>query len=687
MNRLSFEHGRQRLVSFLHAGQPYLHRFDRICSDTVIVLLLTALAACVAVWSVGSGKVSPQFYQSEFAPAVAMGCGDRATAPGPALNGAVTDFLFLKRQTLSCEEVPAALLTRPQDMFQKASRYLIGSVGLMWKLTGINWGAVRYVDAVLYALSAAFVYGLFRLAAGRLIAVLGVVLLIFSKFQLYNLPHLRDYSKAPFIFAALLAFGLMARYPLARKRLWPLSGAVGAVLGLGIGFRMDMLLFVPMFPVVLLAFLPGGFRRNIPAKAGALASFACAFLLLGWPILRAMGGGGNMFHVIVLGLTKPFDAALGIVPSIYTFGYKYNDSYVWELINSFAHRVLGAKHVFPLATAGYDQAGLHYYLAIAKNFPADLFTRFLSALLLVLSFALGKYPLLAHLMPKLALAILAGLAFVRTRLAVFAYLMIFFLCGYPSLQFQERHFFHLQIISLWILAIGLNAILLIGSRSISNAFTGKPVLSRMIPPDATKRAFAAGVFLLAAVLVPGATLSILRSWQQPHARTFLEKYEQLPVMLPGLQRTVDQDGTVYLRAPAPLEAPRKPDQGAVFPLDTKYWLLKFDSRQCAHEDVRITTHYDANSQFADMSMTIPISLDHGVTSFYTSTLSYTGKTTWGQVFAGFSLSPDDAACLEGVYEVEDLEKVGLLPDITFHEDWKNEKLYQRSKVISENFWP
>ena len=76
----------------------------------------------------------------------------------------------------------------------------------------------------LYALTCLAAYGVFRLGLRPLYAAAGTLLFALCPLHLTIVPHLRDYSRGPFILGLLFLLGLAIR----RKDAWPASRAVGS---------------------------------------------------------------------------------------------------------------------------------------------------------------------------------------------------------------------------------------------------------------------------------------------------------------------------------------------------------------------------------------------------------------------------------------------------------------------------
>ena len=72
-------------------------------------------------------------------------------------------------------------------------------MGVVWRVSGISWGVVNVVNALLFSLSAIALYLLSRLFVARALAALAVLLLCASPVQLEAVVALRDYSRTPFI--------------------------------------------------------------------------------------------------------------------------------------------------------------------------------------------------------------------------------------------------------------------------------------------------------------------------------------------------------------------------------------------------------------------------------------------------------------------------------------------------------
>ena len=162
--------------------------------DAAVAVAIFAAAAWwgASYWraSLAAGR-QPIFYQEYFESAVMTAC-DRgftvsATQPQP-----LVDFLWRRRDTYSCSELPASLKMQPARSVQASMRYLQIAVGLAWRVLGISWSGLGPLCGLLFGASAAAAYGIFRIAMPRVLAAAGAKAFAVSTVQLRNAPHLRD---------------------------------------------------------------------------------------------------------------------------------------------------------------------------------------------------------------------------------------------------------------------------------------------------------------------------------------------------------------------------------------------------------------------------------------------------------------------------------------------------------------
>ena len=72
---------------------------------------------------------------------------------------ALAEFLSQRRDSFRCGDL-ANIPPIPRNGFQNISLYLELAVGLTWRLAGVSWRAVGWLNAFLAAFFAAMIYGL-----------------------------------------------------------------------------------------------------------------------------------------------------------------------------------------------------------------------------------------------------------------------------------------------------------------------------------------------------------------------------------------------------------------------------------------------------------------------------------------------------------------------------------------------
>lgn len=652
---------------------------SRLRSDPIIALAVFIFAAFWGARFIESGVVQPSFYQREFAPAVMEACGKGFVMPQkPSEVPGLGDFLLLKQSSFACSQISPQFEQAAPNKFQEVHRYLMRAVALNWRLTGVSWGALLPLYALLFGLSGVAAYGVFRLGMGKPLAVILTILFLISPLQLNNLPHLRDYAKAPFIITIVFILGWLVKYPLEPRRTALLSALAGAVLGVGFGFRMDLLILLPAVLVTLAVFTSSGLTQDMGTRVRALGVFILTFVVLGWPILVALGEGGNTFHVILLGLFTPFDQVLNIQPSaVYEWGYLYNDAYTSQVLNSYVHRLGGIDTPIRLATHAYEQAGGAYFFELFSQFPADMAARFIAAVLKIIqAIGVGNVPSWAStLLPAVMLVSLLTMAVFSLRMAIFAALAILYLSGYPALQFHERHYFPLQVIPLFFIGFLGQEIIrngwgLFGTKTIPTRLWGKSK-NVYLPAGAIKRM---GIFLLLPLTV-GGLLFALRAYQQPHLAALLKNYEQLPFREGDITVSNNEDGTLRLR-PAFKSNFASSDH---FPLLTGYWGLELDGSACGRNQISVLIQYRYSDPFYNASREVRLDLRTPLRYMfhtYSSIGSQYGAYAGLSEFDGIDVSEEDFPCIKKFGELKGFEKLPLLMNLTFLKGWENERLYQ-----------
>lgn len=605
----------------------------------------------------------PDFYQRDYGPAVMLASGHGFVNPSARAGSPLAEFLALRRSSLDRSDL-LQVSTGPLDQVQQGTRYLLLLVGYWWKFAGISWPAVSGVEALMYGLTLVACYSICRLWLPRTWSVLAAAFVAVSPVHLRQVSYLRDYVKAPFILFAIPLVVLVATRPVSRRRLVWLSAACGAVVGMGVGFRMDVLVMTPIFIFSVLCFRDRRPWTGLAEKGLAVGVFLLALTLASAPIVfRLSAGGSNAFHSILLGYSDPFDAGLGTVRSVYSFMPFYSDVYVQQVVQERAAGPHG--EVVQLTTAAYDAATRGYWEQIIRHFPADILTRALGASNYVLNLPFrqpsldfltppfSKFPGVGAIFEYLSTlngwglvlgAVLVGAAGAQSaRLGVFAVWMVLALTGYSSLQFQERHFFHLEIIPV------VGALLAL-----------RLIARRRLPSRMQFARFAAAILAMAVAV--GTSLGILRAYQSMHLKRVFQEYADAPrhAVPPVFSETghgtwhMTWDESSATRAPA-ADYYEIEFGGAAGPpaswLDFRY--------EGVAPDYARTTPMSAGGD----RMFVPAYGDPPV-----------------RAFQGLELSSGAKRRLRGIYRIDSPERLPLLLTLRLPDDWRKQGLYEIFRV-------
>lgn len=610
-------------------------------------------------WTSQGGQ--PEFYQIYFEPAVMIACG-KGFVISEQQPKVLEDFLWRRRDSLACSELPPDIKLGDRGLYQEAWTYLQYTVGWSWRILGISWSGMGPLFGLFFGTVTVLAYGIFRIGMGPWLAVVCVMGFATSSLQLLNLPHLRDYSKAPFTLALVLILGWMVTRPLRRSTVLLLAAAYGAVLGFGYGFRTDLLINLPVMAVVLFGFLDGGISKNLVLKATATALFVGTFAVVSWPITSAVyKKGGCQWHVALLGLQSPFDARLRLSPAPYEFGYAYADGYVIRGVQGFAHRLDPAAAIPQYCSHEYDVESGRLLSTIVTTFPGDFVTRAYASTLQIVElpfvklvpaaqeWAAGVFSFRSALLqPRhswgalLAAASVLLAAVASLRLGLFLLFFLGYFGGYPAVQFQERHFFHLEFIGWW--AIGFvvqqglgGALAVIGGR-------------RDLGLTVRRLVTCAAVIAMLSIAVFG-TLVVAARWYQG--------------------RQVRQLFATYVAAPKALVAnPLEPLAG-IAPEDWPQFIeVGLDESTCGPRP-SVTFMYDRSNPDHDFTRTVAIerrSTVAGPTRVFLPVF---------ERFTGVAISDSTPGCLIGVSRFTDLPSQRLLLGVVLPPDWESLPMYQR----------
>ena len=617
-------------------------------------VVIGIMAAGVFAGSISTRHVTnaPDFYQHEFGPAVMVAVGRGFVNPAPPPGSPLAEFLAVRRTTLDRSDAVDAP-TRALDQFQQATRYLMLVVGYWWRVTGISWPELAWLEALMYGLTVVACYAICRLCLPRVLAIVGAVFVAASPVHLSQAPYLRDYVKAPFILFAIPLTVAAALYPMPARRLAALSAACGLVVGLGVGFRMDVVIMAPIFLVSVFCFRGHRPWTDIAEKALAAGVFLCALAMAAAPIVtRLSAGGSNAFHVILLGYSDPFHDGLGVRPSVYSVLPFYSDVYAWEVVSEHAarHQTDTVRYL----TAAYDAATRAYWMQIVRHFPADVAARALGASNAVLNLPFnqprtgGAFDMLSALNGWGAAfgIVFIGVAWAhRARVGLFAAWLVLVLTAYSSLQFEERHFFHLEIVSVVAVLMTLHV-----------------VMRTRVPSRAQVRAFL--LVIVGLVAAAGVSLGVLRTYQSTHIAHVIDAYIDAPRQRVEPTFVETSYGTWRMRWDEAAHRARPPA--------ADYYVVEFDGAPSDNESWLSLLYQDV---VPDYSRIATWSSGRGVIRLFIP--SYGAEP---RAFEGIELSAGLKDRLHGISRIDHPERLPLLLTLRLPDQWRQERLYQTFRI-------
>ena len=676
-----------------------------IRTDAIIASLLLATAVAL-----GSGYARALRMESSHAPMVAFvqrvfgaalmsACGRGLTTPvasilsgtGPTIDERPTsEFLLMRREVLSCTDIPAGLRVEGLDGLQRASRYLLLSIAGAWTLSGPAWAGIDRLLGLMFGVSVALAYVASRVAMGRVVATGIAVLLMVSPLHLQNLIDVRDYSKTPFFLLTLCSIGFLLTRSWTPRVVIGVSVVTGAALGVGFGMRTDVLVNLLFVLAAVLACLPGRLVDTWKVRLSAAAAGALAFALVASPLMGSYETRASPWHVALLGYAHEWDRSLEVSSAPYEAGYFYSDSYVATQVDAYWRRLTHDPVPVSIGLPHYADASRSYYLATLTTFPADAVVRGWAAVIKILELPFSgmaavaphrtsnwlarvmttEQRILLHVEPysvPLFIAVLLGVSLHSVRLAAVLFALTVAFGAYPSIQFQRRHFFHLEFLGLWMLglatsfAFGLVMSRLRGLASVAS--TG----------DGWKGALSFAAAVLAVILVP---LGIARVVQGRTVGALMTAYSTAPTVM--LHRANEAVGDGMVRLADAEHAFARPRAGRSMYSE----MLAADvSGDCPRDEATLTFRYASADPQLNFTRTYAVARPargHTTTVYFPVYEAGAAKPAADRVtFGGVDVPATDLGCVTRVARLTDPDRLSLLVPIVMRDDWASTPLYQR----------
>ncbi len=314
-------------------------RFSKFFLEMVIILLLVLVAAGISFlhlrYRVNVIGRDYRFEQEWLVPAISIACGQGFTTPCAPYPESVSLFLQQKVNSMSRDDLPLDWNRWDNSSFVKTHRYLVTSIGLLWRFLGIRWDLLKVYAAAMFVVTIVATYLGVRILFGRLIAIVVAIITANSPALLFLLPSLRDYSKAMFFTLFLSILACYIKYLRNFNASMVFSILLGTITGIGIGFRQDVLVLFGLGLIIVgvtsfwQMYYEGKWNFGI-----RLITYLIPFILIGYPILRAIieENGSVSSHSLAQGLAYRVEERLLGGNSNYRIVYDSNDMLIHSTV-------------------------------------------------------------------------------------------------------------------------------------------------------------------------------------------------------------------------------------------------------------------------------------------------------------------------------------------------------------------
>jgi len=376
---------------------------------------LTVIAATLLAFVIGRNyAISKQetdvngtraYGQRMMMPAVNYACTGRfgeirlapdATPDDTTAVGKIRQFLEGIEPNYTCASFPQHLMpTSLLDGIDWSNAnwpmYLTLVYGILWRWLGATWQVTFDIVGGVVPLSFLALYFCLRPFLHSLVSAAAALLFICNPFYISFTLFPRDSLKFPFFIGIAALIIAIAAPTHAPRRFLVLASLLGLSIGVGFGFRSDLLLFLAPALVVLLfvcrveiGLAKLSLRSRVLLqglhRAAAVAVLLVSFAVGGWlPLLNDyvlhehLGEVG--YHPLLMGLqgyarSDQFQREIGNT-GMYMFRNAYNsDLGIAVRVMEFAQRKYGASVTFD--DPSYWLYAKRYYFEVVSLVPADM---------------------------------------------------------------------------------------------------------------------------------------------------------------------------------------------------------------------------------------------------------------------------------------------------------------------------
>ncbi|HKD37888.1 MAG TPA: hypothetical protein VKB78_13845, partial [Pirellulales bacterium] len=269
--------------------------------------------------------------------------------------------------------------------------YLTSLYAVLWRWLGLNWQVTLDIVAGFVALSFLVIYFCLRPFLHPIVSAGAALFFVANPFYISFTPLPRDSLKFPFFVSIAALIVAIAAAPRSPRGFFLFACLLGLSIGIGFGFRSDLLLFlVPALIVIVfvcrvegaslkLSSWPRRLLANALFRGVAVAGFVLCFAIGGWmPVLNDFilheHSGDVGYHPLAMGLQGHSRGDLFQREILNTGTYMYRNGYNSDLgvgvrVIEFGERRHGENTTYddPL----YRLNSKEYYWRIVSLIPAD----------------------------------------------------------------------------------------------------------------------------------------------------------------------------------------------------------------------------------------------------------------------------------------------------------------------------
>ncbi|HDP34512.1 MAG TPA: hypothetical protein ENN29_05320, partial [Candidatus Hydrogenedentes bacterium] len=609
-------------------------------------------------WSGPGYNLSNELYL----PAVMIAAGDGFTVVDVDAVPELRTFFNYDTLHFDVASIPDDLPRRIPNETYELHRYLLYAVGAVWRVFGVSWNSIRVLSLFFLFVSSVLVYCISRLALPPFLSYIVAQAFSWNGAVLWTLHILRDFSKAPFVLCLALLLGVAIRTRLTARWYMRTAVLIGITLGIGMGFRRDMLALLPLALLVLATCRLRSMRIACLLRIAAAALAVFFFVICAFPVLipfysmRWTNG-----HDTVMGFSSRCDQEMGlIVPASYEKQYRLHDVYVtWQIWGAVRHNFsLSQSELEASEFRNEDERTNHvilsYILTIIRAFPADMLTRAYGAVARAISGVRSNF------FPPFQLFHRFGLVFAIAGLAIIAWrdiykasqvlLLLCLFCGYTSLQYGERHAFHTAFVPYWFGCLTFH--------SLFRLFSAKRTISYDGNRASLARLWRVGIWFVVVFGVFYIPLAFSRHLQYDRVARILTAYENAPRETLQHKSVCGWEGQTLI-TPLGMNSCAPCRGEPVFPHFNDYALVaRFKSPPSS---VSLIYEWDAVGWEFSGPVTLHTRPDiaSGGVDYYFVVYETSHCDEWTR-FAGLLLPDDQTVLFEGFQRLTDLDGLGLM---------------------------